>query len=108
MKRKPLHPTSLSPEEIIGEPRDIALIESHFTLSLKHSDPERWEKAMQKTYTEAERTHVATIYEKLRDKGLYPRAIDRFGGIEWGIATKGNVQDYVERYPLIPREKVNG
>ena len=104
LQRKPLHPTSLTPEQIVGDSRDMALIESHFTLSLKNTDPERWEKAMQKTFTEAERTHVAGIYTKLREKGIWPRSIDRFGNIEWGIAVRGDSQEYIESLPLPARK----
>ena len=103
LRRRPLYPTTLTPEEIIGDPGDSGLLESHFTLSVKYTDPERYEKAMQRKFTEAERTHISTIYAKLRESGIWPRAIDKFGNIEFGVAVRSDFQDYVESLPLVAR-----
>ena len=103
LRRRPLYPTTLTPEEIIGDSGDSGLLESHFTLSVKYTDPERYEKAMQRKFTESERVHIATIYAKLREKGIWPKAIDKFGNIEFGVAVRSDFQDYVESLPLVER-----
>ena len=103
LKRKPIYPTTLTPEEIIGDPGDSGLLESHFTLSLKYTDPERYEKAMQRKFKESERNHVASIYKKLREKGIWPKSIDKFGNIEWGVVVRSDFLEYVESMPLVSR-----
>ena len=100
LNRKPLYPTSLTPEEIIGDPGDVGLLESHYVLAMKESDPERYEKAMQKKFSEHERVHIATLYEKLRDFGVWPDGIDKFGNLVWAYAVMGDLQRYVESLPM--------
>ena len=106
-KRPPMHPTNLTPEEIVGSPDDMGILESHYIVSRKNQDPERYEKAMQTKFKDPERKLIASLYEKLRDHGFWPSGVDSFGNITWSYALKGDLQIYVESLPLIPRKDFN-
>ena len=100
LKREPIYPSNLTPQEIIGLENE-PILEAHFKLTLKESDAERLEKLLSKNYTEAERAYIQELYEKLRSFGIYPKAIDKFGAIIWGISLKSDLQTYIEsKYPL--------
>jgi hypothetical protein len=102
MQRKPLVPCDLTPTELIGMD-DYEFIKKHFNLSLKVVDPEKFDNMMKKKFNEKERTLVAEIYKKLREFGVWPKGIDRHGEIKWGIALRGDLQNYTESMPEIPR-----
>ena len=99
--RPPLVPSDIQPEQIIGT--NAALVESHFTKAIKSQSQEEYERSM-KSFAENERKIISDIYTELREIGIWPRGIDRFGNVEFGIACRSNLQSYVESMPLINRK----
>ena len=101
MRRKPLIYSDKTPEDILG--KNMAMVEAHFTLSLKESDPERWERMIQKKFTESERQTIADLYLALREIGVWPKSVDHVGNIKWGIAVQSDLYNMVESFPLVPK-----
>ena len=99
--RPPLIPSDIQPKQIIGG--NAALVESHFTKAIKAQSQEEYERAM-KSFAENERKIISDIYAELREIGIWPRGIDKFGNIEFGIACRSNLQTYTESMPLIDRK----
>ena len=88
-------------KEIVGID-NLGLLTMHFTLALK-TDAEKFDSVMSRKFPENERTFIAECYAKLRDKGLWPRSIDKFGEITWGIATMSELHRKVDSMPLMPK-----
>ena len=93
----PLHPSNRSPEQIVGS--HMPLLEMHYKESLKESDPVAWEKRMAK-FSESDREVCRRLYEELREVGIWPCGIDRYGSIEWGIAVRSDLMRYVNSLPF--------
>ena len=103
MKRKPLYPSNLTPLELIGGNNNYKFLKMHFKACLKIQDPEKFDSIIGKKFADDERVLIAGMYKRLSDFGVYPKCIDRCGEIEWGIAVRGDLQNYVDSLPLPTR-----
>lgn len=100
LKRKPINPTSLTPEEIVGMDL-MPLLELHYKSAMKAESQEELDKAMTRAgINSTDRKIAAEAYEKLREHGIHPGGMDRHNNILWRYALRGDLQNYVEALPL--------
>ena len=89
LKSKPMFPTSLTPNEIIGQ-GNINLLKSHLQISLNHNG-ELSGVAIAREIGQENRPHIAKALNDLKENGYYPIGVSD-SGIIWGVVTKSDLQ----------------
>jgi len=104
LKRPPVHPTNLTPDELVGDDA-LPLLEIHFKAVRHAVTQEEHERQVRRSgLASYERRLVEEAYEKLRGFGIWPRDINEYGGIVWGVAVRSDLQNLVESLPLLNRK----
>lgn len=95
-KAPPMHPTTLSPTEIIGV-NNMRLFEQHYEIASRSTNGGDFPiKVLNNKIGSEDRENIAKTLSKLREFGFYPLGYKDSGGIKWGVVLKSEAQVLME------------